>query len=152
MTTDESTQSTETTTDHQAETSSLRNRRSFLRKTAATGVLGMTGISLATESASAGKADEENRSSHNNSLTVHYWPKKNRRNCTYYYVRSTGDMDHMGSADGHDDNLNLPGKYWDGAGGNICQKHTDRYAFNGRLEYVDIGGVVVNVDFSNVSD
>lgn len=148
MVREDRTRSVESTEKHGSKTASSRGRRGFLKKAAATGILGLSGITLATQTASASEADEENRSSHGDSVTI----RGHGSGKTYYTFRTTGDIDHMGRAEDNDENYE-PSPALDGIYGQVGGGYKERFAFNGQLEYVHINGdAAFNVDFSSVSD
>lgn len=144
MTTDDQTQATESTDDSQAATRPPHSRRGFLRKTATTGILGMTGLAVATETASASEADENNRTRHDKDIEIYSM----NGGWASYDLWTTGDIDHIRPhTEPHDRNRDPPGN--DRVSGRVHANGMDKYAFNGDIEYLWGPGLAINIDYGS---
>jgi hypothetical protein len=163
MTTDEPTQSIESNAKDHGETPPTRSRRGFLKQTAAASILGISGMSVAAQTASASKTSSETRRVNGKTYTEatertdHDEPVSDIEPMDYrgfdkileiygrgpwwvdYYIDSNGDIIPAYNTEGDD---------WVGndvGGGTIYDGYTDAYYVQYGVDY--IGDSDGDVDF-----
>lgn len=100
-------------------TETTLGRRNFLRKAAATGLAGVTGVVTTTGEASA----------YGQTIKVY-----GDSGWSFYYINVTGDIDLAGRAEGNDTD------YGDLVHGNVHETGVDTYTYSGEVELVGISG------------
>lgn len=148
MKNDETLQSIESTSDHQAETTSSPTRRGFLTKVAATGLLGTTGLTIATETTTATETTENHsvetaasgKPGYNNYIRVY---GTNVFFSHSYQLFAEGTITAGPNADGADF---INGE--DGfVRGSVYKWHVDDYYFNGDITVKEVENVRYDINW-----